>query len=140
MRQEDEQIFSPAAEKAVIKWILKLDSYGFSPRVDILMGLVKHLAKEDAERQIQKNPIQKNLIGKNWIAQFLNRHSNLSLKFASRIDRKRACAGPRVLTNHFTKIGKITRQFLYNLVSLQVPLLVFSGVFYFLSIYLLFNL
>ena len=54
LRQEDEQIFSPTAEKAVVKWILKLDSYGFSPRVDILMGLVKHLAKEDTERQIQK--------------------------------------------------------------------------------------
>ena len=42
----EQQIFSPAAEKAIVKWVLKLDSFGFSPRVDILMGLVKHLAKD----------------------------------------------------------------------------------------------
>ena len=33
---------------------LELDNYGFSPWLGILMGLVKHLAKEDTERQIQK--------------------------------------------------------------------------------------
>ena len=39
---------SHVAEKSVVKWILKLDDYGFSPRVDILMGLVQVvvLAKE----------------------------------------------------------------------------------------------
>ena len=44
----EQQIFSPAAEKAIVKWILKLDSFGFSPRVDILMGLVQHLAKDES--------------------------------------------------------------------------------------------
>ena len=44
---QEQQIFSPAAEKAMVKWILKLDDFGFSPGVDILMGLVKHLAKDD---------------------------------------------------------------------------------------------
>ena len=54
-RQEvhhEQQIFSPAAEKATVKWILKLDDFGFSPRVDILMGLVKHLAKNEGLRQV----------------------------------------------------------------------------------------
>ena len=35
------RLFSPAAEKATVKWILKLGDYGFSPRADILMGLMK---------------------------------------------------------------------------------------------------
>ena len=79
---QDEQTFSPAAEKAVVKWILKLDDYEFSPKVDILMGLVKHLAKEeDTKRQVQQNLAQKPYrIGKNWITRFLNRHPNLAIK------------------------------------------------------------
>ena len=44
----EQQIFSLAAEKAIVKWILKLDSFGFSPRVDILMGLVNHLAEDES--------------------------------------------------------------------------------------------
>ena len=44
----EQQIFSPAAKKAIVKWVLKLGSFGFSPRVDILMGLVKHLAKDES--------------------------------------------------------------------------------------------
>ena len=58
---QDEQIFSPAAEKAIVKWILKLDDYGFFPRVDILMGLVKNLAKEEAARQV---PVRNFAVGK----------------------------------------------------------------------------
>ena len=39
--RQDEQIFPHAVKKAVVKWVLKLDDYGFSSRVDILMGLVQ---------------------------------------------------------------------------------------------------
>jgi hypothetical protein len=34
--REGDQILSPAAEKAVVKWILKLDDCGFPPRLDRL--------------------------------------------------------------------------------------------------------
>ena len=114
---QDEQIFSPVAEKAIVKWILKLDDYGFSPRVDILMGLVKNLAKEEAARQVPvrnfavgKKPAQSNLIGKNWVTCFLNCHPNLAVKFAGRIDRQCAHAGnPYVINTHFIELGKIIR-------------------------------
>ena len=105
------------AEKAIEKWILKLDDYGFSPRIDILMGLVKHLAKDERHRQVQvrtavqgKNPPQENNIGKNWITRFLNRHPMLAAKFASRIDRQRVYASnPRIINEHFRKLGKVIR-------------------------------
>ena len=49
------------------------------------MGMVKHLAKLDFQRQDPvsnftqgKNPTQHNLIGKNWITRFLNRHPILA--------------------------------------------------------------
>ena len=113
---QDELIFSPAAEKAIVKWILKLDDYGFPPRVDILMGLVKNLAKEEAARQVPvqnfavgKKPAQSNIIGKNWVTRFLNRHPNLAVKFASRTDHQHAHAGdPHVINTYFTKLGKLS--------------------------------
>ena len=85
----EQQIFSAVVKKAIVKWILKLDSFGFSPRVDILMGLVKHLAKDESQRQVQVQDFVegKNITGKNWISRFLDRHPILSIKFASRIDR-----------------------------------------------------
>jgi hypothetical protein len=68
---QEQQTFTPAAEKAIVKWILKLDEFGFSPRIDHLMGMVKHLAKLDFQRQVPvPNFAQHNLIGKNWITRF----------------------------------------------------------------------
>ena len=53
------------------------------------MGLVKHLAKGEAGRQVQirsyavgKSPVQKNIIGGDLITCSLNRHLGLSLKFS----------------------------------------------------------
>lgn len=99
----------PTAEKAAVRWILKLDDYGLSPRVDILMGLVRHLAK-DEERQVQvRNTLQQNPVAKNWISdRFLNRHPGLAKNLTcSRIDCQRAYAeDPRAITTHFRKLGK----------------------------------
>ena len=98
--RHEQQILSPAAEKAIVKWVLKLDSFGFSPRVDIFMGLVKHFAKDESQRQVQVQAFEegKHIIGKNWISRFLDRHPILSIKFASRIDRQRAYASnPRII-------------------------------------------
>jgi len=73
-----------------VKWILKLDDFGFSPRIDHLMGMVKHLAKLDFQKQVPvrnfaqgKNPAQLNLIEKNWITRFFNQHPILAAQFAS---------------------------------------------------------
>ena len=69
-RQEahhEQQIFSPVAEKAMVKWILKLDDFGFSPRVALLIGLVKHLAKDESQQQVQVQDFVegKSIISKN---------------------------------------------------------------------------
>jgi hypothetical protein len=76
---QEQQTFTAAAEKAIVKWILKLDDFGFSPGIDHLMGMVKHLVKLDFQRQVPvrnfaegTNCAQHNLIGKNTITRFLN--------------------------------------------------------------------
>jgi len=47
---QEQQSFTTAAEEAIVKWIRKLDDYGFSPGIDNLLGMVKQLAKHDFER------------------------------------------------------------------------------------------
>jgi len=114
---QEQQTFVPAAEKGIVKWTLKLDDFGFSPRIYHLIGMVKHLAKLDLQRQVPvcnfaqgKNPTQHNLIEKNWITHFLNRHPILAARFASRNDCQRAYASnPRAIQTHFHKLGKIMR-------------------------------
>ena len=76
-----------------------------------------NLTKNEKSRQVQvhsqpqgKNPVQTSLIGRNWITRFLNRHSELALKFVSRIDRQHAYAGnPHTIQTHFRKLEKVIR-------------------------------
>ena len=49
----DQQIFTPTAEKAIVRWILKLGDYGMPPRVDYLTDTVMDLAKNEKSRQVQ---------------------------------------------------------------------------------------
>jgi hypothetical protein len=99
---EDQQLLSPAAERAVVRWCTQLDDYGFPPRLDILLQLVRSLVTK--EQGLEQD------IGKNWITRFLNRHPEVAAKYASRIDRQRAYASnPRTVQDHFNKLGKVIR-------------------------------
>ena len=113
----DQQVFTLMAEKTIVHWILELDNYGVLPQVDYLTDAVMELAKNEKSCLVQvrsqpqgtgNNPAQTNLIGKNWITCFLNRHPELVLKFASRIDRQCACAAnPYIIQTHFHKPEKV---------------------------------
>ena len=101
---EDQQLFTPAAEKAIVQWILKLDDYGFPPRIDRLWSLVHVLAND-------KGQGGQDQIGKNWMTRFLNRHPVLTTKFAQRLDRQRHYANnPIIIADHFRKLGKVLKQ------------------------------
>ena len=74
-----EQLLSSAAEEAIVKWILKLDDWGFPPRLDCLWEKVNVLAK--GEERKRYNPATSALcphIRRNIITQFLNRHPELA--------------------------------------------------------------
>jgi len=111
------RFFSPAAEKAIVKWILRLDNYGFPPRLDRLWQMVEKLAVKEREAlklrykvEGRKNKVY-DTIGKNWITQFLNRHPVLASKFAHRMDRQRVFANnPTTIADHFKKLGKVLWQ------------------------------
>ena len=118
---QEQQIFTPAAEKAMVNWVLKQEEFGFPPQVDHLMGMAKNLAKEEKEWQVQirttaqgNNPPQINLLGKNWMPQFLKRHSVLAVKFVSRIDHQHAYSSNLRINTHFQKLGKILWEYKFK--------------------------
>ena len=104
-------------EKAIVRWILKLDDYRMPPRVDYLTNVVMELTKNEKSRQVQvrnrpqgKNPMQTSLIGRNWITRLLNRHPELALKFASHINHQCTYVGnTHTIQTHFCKLGKVIR-------------------------------
>ena len=51
---EKEQLLSAATEEAIVKWILKLDDWGFPPRLDHLWEKVNVLAKVEKEARQQE--------------------------------------------------------------------------------------
>jgi len=48
----DEQVFSSAAERAIVRWILKCDDFGFPLQLDHLMQKVKFMAKNQHQWQV----------------------------------------------------------------------------------------
>ena len=75
---ESDQILSPAAEKAIVRWISKLEQHGFPARLDRVWQMAESLAveerkalKERYKREGRKNVVHDTL-GKNWITQFLD--------------------------------------------------------------------
>jgi hypothetical protein len=95
----DEQTFSPPAEKAIVKWILRLDDWRFLPRLDHLMQKVEFLASQERANRSHSGDLPKDVIGKNWITKFLNRNPILAATIASRIDRQRAYTNNPQLTS-----------------------------------------
>jgi len=107
----DEQVFSPAAERAIVRWILKCNDFGFPPRLDHLMQKIKFLAKNEHQQQVPMGRQQKHLIRKNWITHFLKHYLIFTLKFASRIDRQWFYENnPRIILNHFWNLANIIQK------------------------------
>ena len=114
------QLFTPAEESAMVKWILKLDDCGFPPRLDIVWDFLNKMAlprrakeKEElvAAGRNEEAAMLPLGVGKHFITRFLNRHTILACKFTSRIDRQRAYASnPKIIKDHFRKLGRVIQR------------------------------
>ena len=104
LAHESQQLLTVAEEKAVVRWIYRLEEFGFPPRTQHVKEAVS-LLKESTWTEG---------VGKNWITRFLNRHPDLVSKFSSQFDKKRLkMSNPEVVNSHFSKVRKLQHQ--YNL-------------------------
>ena len=94
---QNQQLLTDLDEKAILRWISKLELWGFPPTIQHVKEAAKHLSGSD--------------VGKNWITRFLNRHPQLGSKFTTQIDKKRINAStPEVIKHHFRRLGAVIRE------------------------------
>ena len=75
-----QQLCTPAEEKAIVWWILKLEEWGFPPRIAHVKEGVAMLKGIEWDENSK--------VGKNWITRFLDRHPYLVSKLSSQFDKK----------------------------------------------------
>ena len=68
------------------------------------------MAQELAEQNAEQKGGSK--LGKTWLESFLNRHSNVSSKFRSNLDRQSTLTGnPRPIIDYFHKLRKALKEY-----------------------------
>lgn len=101
---EHQQLVTAAEERAIVRWIYKLEEAGFPPRTEHVREavLLLHTGEQNLDSKV----------GKNWITRFLNRHPELVAKFSAAFDKKRIKASnPKIIMNHFQQLGGLIRKF-----------------------------
>jgi len=97
-----QQLCTPAEEKAIVRWILKLEEWGFPPRIAHVkegVAILKGIEWDEDSK-----------VGKNWITRFLDRHPYLVSKLSSQFDKKRIKASdPEIIRDHFNKLLQFKR-------------------------------
>ena len=82
---------------------MKASAFGFPVDILDLRCIVKGYADK---KGLTIRQFKNNLPGKDWVASFLKRHKDLSVRFASNIKRKRAEVGARVIEEYFSNLAK----------------------------------
>ena len=109
-----QQLLSPADEKAIVRWIVRMEEFGFPPRVSHVKEAI-NLLKGGTGEYTDK-------IGRNYLTWFLDRHLQLVAKLSSTFYKRRIKASqPDTIRKHFSRIQQarlkynITNSNLYNM-------------------------
>ena len=100
---EDQQRLSPGEEAALLAWILRLQAWGWPPRVEQVRSMANDLllAKGDEVP-----------IGLNWPKKFMKRHPEIKSVYISPLDKERAMAqDPTILQGWFDLYLKLRTEF-----------------------------
>jgi len=108
-----QQLSTPAEERAIVRWIVRLEEFGFPPRVSHVkeaIVLLKH-----PELSLEEEAIEgyfEGAIGKNYLTRFLNRHPDLVSKLSSNFDKRRIKqSDPGVIQRHFARVQQVRKKY-----------------------------
>jgi len=108
-----QQLLTPAEERAIVRWIVQLEEFGFPPRVRHVkeaIVLLKH-----PELDLEEEAIEgyfEGAIGKNYLTRFLNRHPDLVSKPSSNFDKRRIKqSDPGVIQRHFARVQQVWKKY-----------------------------
>ena len=96
LAHEKQQALSEAEERSIVNWIKKLTSWGFSPRVDMVMERAMWLySQRDIIRVTSANtftvgPHEESYLSRSWFTRFKKRNPELVTTFSRRLESSRA--------------------------------------------------
>ena len=106
----DQQLLTEAEERALVRWIKRLDDWGFPPRLDMVKEMARMLVGKKKEGLISMEGGSIGL-GKNWLSRFLDRHKDIASRYSSNLERQRAYANdPKTINDYFRKYNRIRIQ------------------------------
>ena len=76
-----------------MKWVLKMDSFGFPPQLDMFKAMAGELAVHEADENDCKS-----YLGKARLRGFLNRHPDIETKFSRQLEKQLAFANNLMLS------------------------------------------
>jgi DDE superfamily endonuclease/Tc5 transposase DNA-binding domain len=112
---EDKQLLSKAEETMPVKRCTELTKNGFPPR----KRTIEEMAMEIIRRRVRKINDEEGMelvhyppIGKDWVRRFLNRHTDLKVKRARRIDAARVKeVSSEKVTEWFDSVKEVIREY-----------------------------
>ena len=103
VRQEEQQRLFPEEEAILVKWIIRLQAWGWPARVEQARFMAEDLLRAKGDMQP---------LGKNWVQKFLSRHKEIKTKYIPPLDKERALAqDPQILKDWFELYGRIKAQY-----------------------------
>jgi hypothetical protein len=91
-----QQLLTEQEEKSIVRWILKMDDWGFPPRLAVVKEIAAHLVSCRASGR---------KLGVHWMQMFLERNPEVATKLAVRLERQRAYAdNPAIIKDYFKKV------------------------------------
>jgi len=103
----DQQLLIEVEERALVRWMKRLDDWGFPPWLDMVKEMARMLVgkKEEGLISMEGGSID---LEKNWLSRFLERHKDIASRYSSNLERQRAYANdPKTINNYFRKYNRI---------------------------------
>jgi hypothetical protein len=93
---------TPTEESVIIKYIIDLDSRGFSPTPQVEVEIANKLRSQRGMAQV----------GPNWATRFIKHTPELKVHFSSKYNYKRAlCEDPEVIQGWFSLVRNTIAKF-----------------------------
>ena len=99
---ESQQHLSVEDEKAVVRWIERVDDMGFLIRLE----MVRDMAREPLRSKDKQ--VNQGHVGEHWANRFLDRHPGIATKMASRLDTQKAVASNPTTVKVFIRLVQQT--------------------------------
>jgi len=98
----EQQLLTPVEGGVIVRWIKRLEDWGFLPRLDMVKGMAQMLVWK--KKVVLIGPP----VGKQWIMRFLSHHPDIASRYSENLDCQHAYAhDPNKIKDNFRKFNRL---------------------------------